>query len=69
MPVCNGRRGHPLVVVDRYFEEVKNMSDEGGLRRLSVIHPDDVYEVQTSDPGVLNDIDTREDYLMAINKI
>jgi CTP:molybdopterin cytidylyltransferase MocA len=67
--VCNGRRGHPLVVAARSFEEVKNMSDEGGLRRLSVIHPDDVYEVQTNDPGVLNDIDTREDYLMAINKI
>jgi molybdenum cofactor cytidylyltransferase len=69
MPVCNGKRGHPLVVAVRYFEEVKNMSDEGGLRRLSILHPDDVYEVQTNDPGVLHDIDTREDYLLAINKI
>ena len=69
MPVYNKKRGHPLLVADRYFEEVKNMSDEGGLRRLSVIHPDDVYEVPTGDPGVLHDIDTREDYLKAINKI
>lgn len=69
MPVYEKKRGHPLMVDARYYEEVKNIPEEEGLRSLSVIHPDDVLEVKTDDPGVLNDIDTREDYLLAINKI
>lgn len=69
MPVYKKKRGHPLMVDARYFEEVQEIPEEEGLRRLSVIHPDDVSEVKTDDSGVLNDIDTREDYLLAINKI
>jgi molybdenum cofactor cytidylyltransferase len=69
MPVYKKKRGHPLVVDASYFEEVLNLPEAEGLRRLSIIHPDDVYEVKTDDPGVLHDVDTREDYLLAINKI
>ena len=69
MPVHKKKRGHPLLVDACYFDEVKRIPEEEGLRRLAVIHPDDVLEVQTNDPGVLKDIDTREDYLLAINNI
>ena len=69
MPACNGKRGHPLVVDMKYFADILSLPGEDGLRALSERHPDDVLEVQTDDPSVLRDIDTREDYLNELNII
>ncbi len=68
MAAHNGRRGHPLIVDMKYAEEVLALSDDEGLRALSVRHPGDVLESETDDPSVLRDIDTQEDYMNEISK-
>lgn len=69
MPVCMGRRGHPLLIESSYREEVMTLPDSEGLRVLAARHPGDVFEAATEDSAVLRDIDTREDYLNELNII
>lgn len=68
MPSYNGRRGHPLLIDSRYLDEIETLDPDKGLRSLSALHPDDVFEIQVSDPGILKDFDTYEDYLNEINQ-
>jgi len=68
VPVFNNKRGHPLLVDRRYRDEISNFDDPDGLRGLLRMHPDDIQEVDTENPSVLMDIDTKEDYINEINK-
>jgi molybdenum cofactor cytidylyltransferase len=61
-PVYNGRRGHPLLIARRYFDEILTRYDAVGLRRLLAAHPDDVHDIPIEDPGVVADMDYPEDY-------
>ncbi|MDF1573697.1 MAG: nucleotidyltransferase family protein [Bacteroidales bacterium] len=67
IPVCNHRRGHPLLVDMKYRKEVENLDLEQGLRSLRHQFPEDVLEVEVDEPGILVDIDTPEDYKNATN--
>ena len=62
IPVYNHRRGHPLLVDMKYRKEVEKLDLEQGLRSLRHHFPEDVLEVEVNEPGILVDIDTREDY-------
>jgi molybdenum cofactor cytidylyltransferase len=62
VPICGGKRGHPLLFSVRYREEVLTCHDGRGLRGLLDAHPDDVLEVEVGKPGVLEDIDWPEEY-------
>lgn len=62
VPLCRGRRGHPLLVARRHFAETLTGLDDTGLRGLLRRHPEDVREVPVEHPGVLDDVDTPEDY-------
>jgi molybdenum cofactor cytidylyltransferase len=68
VPVFENKRGHPLMVDKKYRDEVINLDDPEGLKGLLRRHPDDLLEVDTENPSVLNDIDTLEDYHNQINK-
>lgn len=65
IPKHHNRRGHPLVVDMKYRHEIEHLNPEKGLRSLMELFPDDVLEVEVDEPGILKDIDTREDYLNA----
>ena len=65
IPVYEHRRGHPLLVDMKYRKEVEKLDLEKGLRALRHQFPQDVLEVEVDEPGILLDIDTREDYLKA----
>jgi molybdenum cofactor cytidylyltransferase len=67
--VYNGKRGHPVLVHEKYRKEIKNIDPSKGLRELLVLHSGDVLEVDTGDPGVLKDFDTYEEYLNEMNQI
>ncbi len=67
IPVYNYRRGHPLLVDMKYRKEVESLDLEEGLRSLRHHFPEDVLEVEVDEPGILVDIDTREDYENATN--
>jgi molybdenum cofactor cytidylyltransferase len=62
IPVYNHRRGHPLLVDMKYRREIEKLDLEQGLRALRHQFPEDVLEVEVDEPGILMDIDTREDY-------
>ena len=67
LPVHNHRRGHPLLVDMKYRKEIEQLDLEEGLRSLRHHFPEDVLEVEVDEPGILVDIDTREDYKNATN--
>jgi len=68
VPVFENKRGHPLIADKKYRDEIINLDDSEGLKGLLRSHPDDLLEVDTENPSVLKDIDTREDYNNQINK-
>lgn len=69
IPTFRKKRGHPLLIDRRYLEEIERLEEKEGLRGLAIKFPYDVLEVETNMPGILRDIDTREEYETAINKI
>jgi molybdenum cofactor cytidylyltransferase len=68
IPTFQNKRGHPLLIDRRYNEEIEKLEESEGLRALAVKFADDVLEVETNLPGILRDIDTREEYENAILK-
>ena len=62
IPVHNHRRGHPLLVDLKYRRDLIKLDLEKGLRSLMHLFPEDVLEVEVYEPGILVDIDTKEDY-------
>jgi len=63
IPVCNNKRGHPLLADRKYFDEIEKLDDKKGLRSLAYLFSDDVSEIETGDNGILMDFDTYEDYI------
>ena len=68
IPVYNHRRGHPLLIDMKYRREIEKLDLEQGLRALRHQFPEDVLEIDVDEPGILVDIDTREDYSKATKK-
>ena len=61
-PVCNGERGHPLLMSGDVLEQILSDSGEGGLHGAVSRCGVPVTEVEVCDPGILLDADTPEDY-------
>ena len=62
VPCYRQKRGHPLMFSVKYQDEIMTNFDEVGLRGLLHAHSDDVFELEVSNPSVLSDIDSPEDY-------
>lgn len=62
LPVCEGKRGHPVLFSAKLFDELAGTPLDQGARSVVWSHKQDVVEIPTSDKGILLDIDTREDY-------
>jgi molybdenum cofactor cytidylyltransferase len=58
VPTFQGKRGHPVLFAHFYRDEMLQAEGDGGARALLSAHSDSVYEVETSDAGVLADADT-----------
>jgi molybdenum cofactor cytidylyltransferase len=69
IPTFEKKRGHPLLIDSKYFGEIHKLEDQAGLKALAIKFSEDVLEVETDMPGILKDIDTREEYEDAINQI
>ena len=61
-PIYHGRRGNPVLVDRRLFEEILKLEGDVGARPLIKRYIDGVVYMATDDLGVLADIDTMEDY-------
>lgn len=69
IPVFNHKRGHPLLIDRKYRNEIQKIDPTTGLNSLLRKYPEDILEVETSEPGILKDFDTYEEYLREINII
>lgn len=71
-PCFRGRRGHPPLLSLRLRETLLNAQPQGGLQSLLRNYDYQAVEVETGDPGVIQDMDTPEDYravLLACNSL
>jgi molybdenum cofactor cytidylyltransferase len=68
IPVHNKKRGHPLLLDSKYSVEIDRLDAGEGLRSLAYRFPDDVFEVETDNTGILRDFDTIEDYIKEKNQ-
>ncbi|NLX20262.1 MAG: NTP transferase domain-containing protein [Phycisphaerae bacterium] len=61
LATCDGRRGHPLIVPADLADVVATWPSTARLNELRTRFADRVLEVETSEPGVLTDVDVPED--------
>jgi molybdenum cofactor cytidylyltransferase len=61
LPVYRGERGHPVGFSAACREELLALIGDNGARALLQRYAAEVVRLEVDDPGVLQDIDTRED--------
>lgn len=62
IPVHRGRRGNPVLLGQGVFAEAMALNGDTGCRAIFAKHAKGILEVDVDDPGILQDMDTREDY-------
>jgi molybdenum cofactor cytidylyltransferase len=62
IPKYRGKRGHPVLIDKKYAQVIDNLVPDKGLHSLFDQYPEDIQEVEVMAPGILRDIDTRQDY-------
>ena len=60
-PIFDSRMGNPVAFGRNYFTDLAALTGDSGGRRLTKMYPQAVRELQVSDPGILQDIDTPEE--------
>jgi molybdenum cofactor cytidylyltransferase len=62
VPVYQGRRGNPVIFDIKYRRELQLLSGDRGGKTIVECHFDDVLEVEVNCRGVVEDIDTVDEY-------
>jgi molybdenum cofactor cytidylyltransferase len=62
VPTHSGRRGHPTLFARSVLGELRNAPLDQGARVVVRAHAAELLEVPTTDPGVIADVDTPEQY-------
>lgn len=62
LPTFHGKRGHPLAIAPRLIPEIATLDPNIGLKQLRDRHEAELLEVEVEDAGVVQDVDTPEDY-------
>ena len=62
VPVYQGKRGHPLAIAPALIPEIETLDPDVGLKQLRDRHEERLLEVEVEDPGVVQDVDTPEEY-------
>jgi molybdenum cofactor cytidylyltransferase len=60
-PAYYGQRGHPVGVNKRFGAQLLALDGDAGARDLIAAHADELVLIECDDPGILHDIDRRED--------
>lgn len=64
-PSYNKRRGHPLLIDRSFWQGLKDLPKNKAPRDLLRANENAIFHVQVDDDGILQDIDTPEDYKQA----
>jgi molybdenum cofactor cytidylyltransferase len=62
LPLYRGQRGHPLAIAPALIPEIETLDLAVGLKQLRDRHLAELLEVAVGDAGVVQDVDTPEDY-------
>ncbi len=62
IPTHNGKRGNPIRLARALFPEAMQLKGDTGCRALFTQHPDQIELWETTDEGILLDLDTQQDY-------
>lgn len=62
VPACAGRRGHPTLIRWRHVAGIRSLPAGEGINAYLRSHRAETLEVPVSDPGILADLDTPDDY-------
>jgi molybdenum cofactor cytidylyltransferase len=62
LPIYRGERGHPVGFSARCRAELLALTGDSGARSVLQRYADEAVKLEVDDPGVLQDIDTPEDY-------
>ena len=60
-PYFRTRRGHPVGISGKFFDDLLTLSGDEGAKRLLAMHEKLLVKVPLGDPGVIRDIDRPED--------
>jgi molybdenum cofactor cytidylyltransferase len=60
-PAYKGQRGHPVGLGRRFGAQLAALDGDAGARDIIAAHKDELVLIECDDPGVLQDIDRRED--------
>jgi molybdenum cofactor cytidylyltransferase len=60
--VNHGRHGHPVLFSRAMFEELRGADPAVGAKAVLRAHDSTIVNVDVDDPGVLDDVDTPDDY-------
>jgi glycerophosphoryl diester phosphodiesterase len=61
-PLYRGKRGHPLAIAPALIPEIDTLDPDVGLKQLRDRHEAALLEFEVGDAGVVQDVDTPEDY-------
>jgi molybdenum cofactor cytidylyltransferase len=62
VPVCEGKRGNPVVIGRKYFDDLFNNTGDKGAREIIKNNSEDVELVEVGDKGIFVDVDDEESY-------
>lgn len=62
VPTYLGKKGHPLYVPAKHFQEILNHDGKGGLKAITDAYFVETLRIPVEGEGVLMDMDTREEY-------
>ena len=69
IPVCRGRRGHPIIFDIKYKEELLSLKGDIGGREIIGRYPDDILEIPINCEGIYIDVDTVDCYYLEKEKV
>ena len=62
IPMYNGKTGHPIILDNNAVKKILHYTGDGGLRGVIANLSLEIEYIETTDQGVLYDMNTREDY-------
>lgn len=65
VPTHQGHRGHPLLIPPALVSELSSLDPNRGLKQLLERHPRATLELTVTDSGVIENLNTPEDYSRA----
>ena len=66
VPVCAGRRGHPVAIGSAHRDALLALTGDRGARPVLAKNAANVVEIPVEDEGIFVDVDTREAYSTAL---